>query len=62
MTTYRVESDLLGNKQIPQTAYYGINTARALENFNITGRTVNIKLIQAMVLVKKKRRLWQTCT
>ncbi len=53
MTTYRVESDLLGNKQIPQTAYYGINTARALENFNITGRTVNIKLIQAMVLVKK---------
>lgn len=53
MTTYRTESDLLGNKQIPTDAYYGINTARALDNFNITGRTVNMKLITAMVVVKK---------
>lgn len=53
MTTYRTESDMLGKIQIPEAAYYGINTARALENFKITGRSVNMKLIHAMVLVKK---------
>lgn len=53
MTTYRTETDMLGTKKISNKAYYGINTARALENFNITGRTVNMKLIHGMVLIKK---------
>jgi len=53
MTRYRTEVDMLGEKQVPEDVYYGINTARALENFNITGRTVNSDLILAMVLVKK---------
>lgn len=53
MTTYRTETDMLGNKKIPDDVYYGINTARALENFNITGRTVNKDLILSMVLIKK---------
>ncbi len=53
MSTFRIESDMLGEKRIPGTAYYGINTQRALENFSITGRTVNMKLIHAIVLVKK---------
>ena len=29
----RVEKDLLGEKQVPADAYYGVQTARALENF-----------------------------
>ena len=33
----RVEQDLLGEKQIPADAYYGVQTARALENFQISG-------------------------
>ena len=53
MTTFRTETDMLGTKKIPNHLYYGINTARALENFNITGRMVNKDLIQAMVLIKK---------
>ncbi len=33
----RTEHDLLGDKQIPDTAYYGVQTARALENFQVSG-------------------------
>ena len=36
----RVEKDLLGEKAVPADAYYGIQTARALENFQISGRTL----------------------
>jgi aspartate ammonia-lyase len=36
----RVEHDLLGEKAVPVDAYYGIQTARALENFQISGRTL----------------------
>jgi len=36
----RIEHDLLGEKAVPADAYYGIQTARALENFQISGRTI----------------------
>jgi len=36
----RIEHDLLGEKAVPADAYYGVQTARALENFQISGRTV----------------------
>jgi aspartate ammonia-lyase len=35
----RTEKDLLGEKQIPADAYYGVQTARALENFQVSGVT-----------------------
>ncbi len=54
---YRVEHDLLGEKNIPQEAYYGIHTARAMENFNISRNHVNLDLIYAMALVKKAAAL-----
>ncbi len=34
--TYRMESDLLGEHRVPEDAYYGIQTQRAVENFNIS--------------------------
>jgi aspartate ammonia-lyase len=37
----RTEHDLLGDKQIPADAYYGVQTARALENFRISGTLIN---------------------
>ena len=37
----RMERDLLGEKAVPATAYYGIQTARAMENFQISGRTLS---------------------
>jgi aspartate ammonia-lyase len=33
----RTEKDLLGEKQIPADAYYGVQTLRALENFQVSG-------------------------
>jgi aspartate ammonia-lyase len=40
-TQTRTEKDLLGEKQIPADAYYGVQTARALENFQISGVKTN---------------------
>lgn len=53
MDNFRIEKDSLGELRIPSNVYYGIHTARALENFNIDKSTVNINLIYAVVIVKK---------
>ena len=37
----RTEHDLLGSKEVPADAYYGIQTARALENFQLSGVAIN---------------------
>ncbi|WP_419869015.1 aspartate ammonia-lyase [Chryseobacterium sp. CT-SW4] len=37
MDSYRIEHDFLGEKQIPNDCYYGVQTLRARENFDITG-------------------------
>lgn len=52
-TNFRVEKDLLGEKKISSNAYYGINTARALDNFNVSSKKVNLHLIKAIVIIKK---------
>ena len=37
----RTEKDLLGEKQVPAEAYYGVQTQRALENFQLSGVAIN---------------------
>jgi aspartate ammonia-lyase len=37
----RTEKDLLGEKQVPANAYYGVQTLRALENFQLSGVPIN---------------------
>ena len=49
----RIERDPLGSKPVPEDAYYGIQTARALENFPISGLHAPAELVTATVLVKK---------
>jgi aspartate ammonia-lyase len=51
---YRIEHDLLGDRQVPADAYYGVHTLRALENFPITGTTIAIypDLIRALAEIK----------
>jgi aspartate ammonia-lyase len=49
----RLERDLIGEMQLPAGAYYGIHTARALENFAILGRPCHPELIKAMAAVKE---------
>ena len=39
---YRVEHDLLGDRQVPADAYYGVHTLRAVENFPISGNPISI--------------------
>ena len=55
----RTEEDLLGPREIPAEAYYGIHTLRATENFRISPTTINDlpQLIRAMVEVKKASAL-----
>jgi len=48
----RVETDLLGSKQIPSDVLWGIHTARAVENFPISGHSVHPELIKAFGEVK----------
>lgn len=49
----RLESDLIGTKEVPVDAYYGIQTLRAVENFPITGYRIHKELIIAFAMVKK---------
>jgi aspartate ammonia-lyase len=50
----RIEHDLLGDLAVPAEAYYGVQTARALENFHISGVALNLypDLIRALAMVK----------
>jgi aspartate ammonia-lyase len=50
----RVEKDLLGEKSIPAEAYYGVQTARAIDNFKISGVLINHYpgFVEAWALVK----------
>src|SRR4051812_41325127 len=51
--TFRTERDPLGELSVPVNAYYGIQTARAVENFPISGLRAPADLVTATVLVKK---------
>jgi aspartate ammonia-lyase len=50
----RLEHDLLGQKAVPADAYYGVQTARGLENFHISGVQLRLypDLIRALAMVK----------
>jgi aspartate ammonia-lyase len=50
----RREHDLLGERDVPYESYYGVQTLRAIENFTISGVTLNFYplLIEALAMVK----------
>jgi aspartate ammonia-lyase len=52
MSTYRTEHDSLGEVRVPAQALYGAQTARAIENFRISGRTAHPALIRAYLRLK----------
>ncbi|GAB7140286.1 aspartate ammonia-lyase [Deferribacterales bacterium RsTz2092] len=54
---YRKESDSIGEINVPVEAYYGAQTARAVENFPITGQKLHPALVRAIVIVKKAAAL-----
>lgn len=50
---YRVESDVLGRVKIPSDAYYGSETQRAVNNFQISGLRIQRDFIRAYVILKR---------
>jgi aspartate ammonia-lyase len=59
MSTFRTEHDFLGEKQISNDVYYGVQTLRAKENFDITGIPISSEplFIKAFGYVKKAAAL-----
>ena len=49
----RTEKDSLGFKDVPADAYYGIQTARAVENYPISGLRAHVSLIRAIAMIKE---------
>ena len=51
----RLEHDLLGEREVPADAYFGIQTLRALENYDITGIPLSHfpNFVKALAMVKK---------
>lgn len=49
----RLEHDFLGEVQVPDDVYYGVQTVRAVNNFNITGHKMDTDFIVALATVKK---------
>jgi len=50
--SYRIEKDSMGEMQVPADAYYGASTARAVENFPISGLRFSRRFIQALGRIK----------
>src|SRR5438105_4291481 len=50
---FRIETDSLGEMKVPATAYYGAQTARAVENFPISSLRFSRQFIRALGLIKK---------
>lgn len=53
MTKYRIETDSMGDVNVPEDKYYGAQTQRSLENFKIGHRLIPDGQIKALVQIKK---------
>ncbi len=56
---FRTESDLLGSREVPEEALYGVQTTRAIENFHISGNLMVSypNFIKGMAITKKAAAL-----
>lgn len=55
--SFRIDKDSLGEVQVPSSAYYGPFTARAINQYKVTGEKAHIKLIRAYVMIKRSAAL-----
>ncbi|HEU4364975.1 MAG TPA: class II fumarate hydratase [Candidatus Krumholzibacteria bacterium] len=53
MSKYRIEKDSLGEMRVPEAAYYGAQTARAVENFPVSGIAFPRAFIRALGIIKR---------
>jgi len=57
ISSFRVDKDSLGDMIVPSNAYYGPFTARAKQQYNVTGQTAHICLIKAYIMIKRSAAL-----
>ncbi len=59
LNNIRIEEDLLGTREVPADAYYGVHTLRAIENFYISNSKISDipEFVRGMVMVKKAAAL-----
>ena len=50
---FRIEKDSLGEVKVPADVYYGVQTQRAVDNFQISGRTLPPEMVWACATIKK---------
>lgn len=50
---YRIEKDVMGEVRVPAGVYWGVNTQRAIENFQISGRKFPVVFITSLAKIKK---------
>ena len=53
MNNFRIEKDIIGDKEVPINAYYGVQTLRGKENFTISYQTLHKAMIDGLAIVKK---------
>ena len=51
--SFRIEQDTMGDVKVPKSAYYGAQTKRALDNFQISGIVFQRSFIRALGIIKK---------
>ncbi|MEM7274464.1 MAG: class II fumarate hydratase, partial [Actinomycetota bacterium] len=57
MTSIRIESDTLGDVEVPDEHYWGAQTQRSIQNFDIGGQTMPIGIVRAFAHLKKAAAL-----
>ncbi|MEM9514314.1 MAG: class II fumarate hydratase [Actinomycetota bacterium] len=60
MTGMRTETDTLGDVEVPDEHYWGAQTQRSIENFDIGGQTMPIEIVRAFAYLKKAAALVNT--
>lgn len=55
--SFRIDKDSLGEVKVPLSAYYGPFTARAINQYKVTGQKAHINLIRAYVMIKRSAAL-----
>ncbi|WP_035291051.1 aspartate ammonia-lyase [Clostridium sp. KNHs214] len=51
--SFRIEGDSIGTREVPENAYYGVQTLRAVENFKITGLKIHKEFVRSLAQIKK---------
>jgi aspartate ammonia-lyase len=57
MCSFRIDKDSLGDVKVPSDAYYGPFTARAKEQYKVTGHQAHINLIKSYIMIKRSAAL-----